>query len=59
MKIMYYELIKMLIDYERNKQPEVRVTTNLNVSLSNHYKFSNFPRCGTQARALARLRATR
>ena len=23
MKIMYYELIKMLIEYERNKQPEV------------------------------------
>ena len=26
MKIMYYELIKMLIEYERNKQPEVRNT---------------------------------
>ena len=24
MKIMYYELIKMLIEYERNKQPEVK-----------------------------------
>lgn len=23
MKIMYYELIKMLIDYERGDQPEV------------------------------------
>ena len=26
MKIMYYELIKMLIEYERNKQPEVSAT---------------------------------
>ena len=27
MKIMYYELIKMLIEYERNKQPEVQRDT--------------------------------
>ena len=46
MKIMYYELIKMLIEYERNKQPEVRntiskhlyLTTNCSVLL-NQYIF--------------------
>ena len=35
MKIMYYELIKMLIEYERNKQPEV--TSNKPVFISNHF----------------------
>ena len=34
MKIMYYELIKMLIEYERNKQPEVRNTKSLSAKQS-------------------------
>ena len=33
---MYYELIKMLIEYERNKQPEV--TSNKPV-FNNHFGF--------------------
>ena len=34
MKIMYYELIKMLIEYERNKQPEVKDKTRLKLEIS-------------------------
>ena len=34
MKIMYYELIKMLIEYERNKQPEVKDETCLKLERS-------------------------
>ena len=33
MKIMYYELIKMLIEYERNKQPEVKDKTCLELEI--------------------------
>ena len=33
MKIMYYELIKMLIEYERNKQPEVKDKTCLKLEI--------------------------
>ena len=51
MKIMYYELIKMLIEYERNKQPEVRDTISRilqpialylsnNLSVQSHCTFS-------------------
>ena len=34
MKIMYYELIKMLIEYERNKQPEVKDKIRLKLDIS-------------------------
>ena len=34
MKIMYYELIKMLIEYERNKQPEVQDNIRLKLDIS-------------------------
>ena len=73
MKIMYYELIKMLIEYERNKQPEVKDKIRLKLDISKicdkKYQFHFEPinslsqfsisRCGTQARVLARLKATR
>ena len=75
MKIMYYELIKMLIEYERNKQPEVKDKSRLKLEISKIWdkkaqkpvpnSFSNslsqysISRCGTQARVLARLKVTR
>ena len=41
MKIMYYELIKMLIEYERNKQPEVKDKTRLKLEISKKKLISN------------------
>ena len=43
MKIMYYELIKMLIEYERNKQPEVKTTSKNLYLTSNNLVFVQCP----------------